>query len=193
MLRRLYDWTMDLSAKPYAMWALAAVAFMESSFFPLPPDLLIISMVLASRSRAWKIAAVSTLGSVVGGLFGYAIGHYMFAAVGRPLLDFYGYTAKFEVFQSYYNQWGAWIVAGAGFTPIPYKVFTIASGVSGLNLGVFTIASTLSRGGRFFLEAGLLWYYGEPIRHFIEAHLGKLALFGFALLFGGFILIKYVF
>lgn len=193
MLKSLYDWTLSLAGHRHAIWALAVVSFVESSIFPIPPDILIIPMVLAAREKAWRIALVCTVASVLGGLAGYGIGYFLFEAVGRPLLDFYGYAEKFLSFQGQYNEWGAWIVAGAGVTPFPYKVITIASGVTGLDLVVFTTASVLSRGLRFFVEAGLLWKFGEPIRGFIESNLNKLAILFFALLLGGFVLLKVIF
>jgi len=193
VIRPLYDWTMRLATHRHALWALAAVSFIESSVFPIPPDIILIPMVLAAREKAWRFALVCTVASVLGGLAGYGIGYYLFDAIGKPLLDFYGYGEKFARFQGYYNEWGAWIVGGAGVTPFPYKVITIASGVAGLDPVVFTVASLLSRGVRFFLVAGLLWHFGDPIRVFVEAHLGKLATAFFILLLGGFVLIKYIF
>ena len=190
MLRRLYDWTMAQAVTPHAMWTLAAVAFIESSVFPIPPDVLIIPMVLAARTRAWRIAIVCTAASVIGGFFGYAIGLFLFEQVARPILSFYGYMDKFETFQELYNHWGAWIVFGAGITPFPYKVITIASGMTQLNPVVFGIASVAARGLRFFFIAWLLWKYGAPIRAFIERHLGKLAVIFFLLLIGGFAALK---
>ncbi|MDH5772278.1 MAG: DedA family protein [Rhodospirillaceae bacterium] len=192
MLRRLYDWTMSFASGPHAMWALFFIAFIESSFFPIPPDILLIPMVLAARGNAWKIAGVCTLASVLGGVAGYGIGYFLYEGIGRPLLDFYGYGAKFEHFQGMYNEWGAWIVAGAGLTPFPYKVITIASGVTGLDMVTFMVASVLSRGIRFYLEAALLWYFGEPIRIFIEKYLGLLVTVGFIVLLGGFVAIKFL-
>ena len=193
MLRSAYDWTMSFAAHKNAMWALFVVAFIESSFFPIPPDILLVPMILACREKAWKIAAVCTLGSVLGGIAGYGIGFFLYEQVGLPLLDFYGKTAKFAEFQTMYNEWGAWVVAMAGLTPFPYKVITIASGVTALDLGTFIVASVLSRGARFFLEAGLLWYFGNPIRDFIEKYLGWLVTISFVVLFGGFLLVKYMF
>lgn len=192
MLKALYDRLMGLAEHPQALAVLAAVAFVESSVFPLPPDALLVPMVLADRSRALRIALVCTAASVAGGLLGYAIGYYLFDAVGRPLLDFYGYADAFETFRARYNAWGAWIVAGAGLTPFPYKVITIASGTTGLDLATFTVASALSRGLRFAVEAALLWYFGPPIRGFIERHLGKVTAATFALLVGGFALAKWL-
>jgi len=192
MLRGLYDWTMALAARPHAIWALAIIAFVESSIFPIPPDVLLLPMVLAARAKAWRIAAVCTVASVAGGLAGYGIGFGLYESLGRPIIEFYGYADKYATFQSYYNEWGAWIVFGAGLTPIPYKVFTIASGVTHLDVVVFTVASLISRGLRFFLVAGLLWYFGEPIRIFIERHLGKLTILFFVILLGGFAAIKFL-
>ncbi|MDX1402116.1 MAG: YqaA family protein [Kiloniellales bacterium] len=192
MLRRLYDWTLSLSAHPHAIWVLAAIAFIESSVFPIPPDVLIIPMVLAAPKQAWRIATVATLASVIGGYAGYGIGAFLYDGIGQSLVAFYGYEARFEAFQQAYNEWGAWIVAGAGLTPFPYKVITIASGVTALDPWIFGIASVLSRGARFFLVAGLLFYFGPPIRIFIERHLGKLTVIFFVLLLGGFVAVKYL-
>ena len=145
---------------------------------------------LAAPTRAWRIAAVCTLASVAGGLAGYGIGLFLFEAVGRPLVAFYGAADAFEHFQATYNEWGAWIVGGAGLTPFPYKVITIASGVTKLDIGIFILASVVSRGLRFYIEAALLWRFGEPVRDFIERHLGKLALLFFVVLVGAFLLVK---
>lgn len=192
MLRRIYDWTISLSAHPRAMWALAAIAFIESSVFPIPPDVLIIPMVLAAREKAWTIAAVATVASVLGGLAGYTIGFAFFEAVGHPILAFYDYDEKFNQFSQLYNDWGAWIVGGAGLTPFPYKVVTIASGVTQLDLDTFIVASLLSRGGRFLFVAALLWRFGPPIRGYIERNLGMLTIAFFVLLFGGFVAARYM-
>ncbi len=190
MLRRIYDWTMDLAEKPNAMRWLAILAFAESSFFPIPPDVLIIPMVLASPSRAWRIVAVATIASALGGLAGYAIGLFLFEALGQPILDFYGYFDKFERFQQWYREWGGWIVFAGGFSPIPYKVVTIASGSVNLDLATFTAASVISRGARFLLVAALLWKFGPPIRAFIERWLGPLTLAFVVLLVLGFVAVR---
>ena len=192
MLYRLYDWTMGLAAHRRAMWALAAIAFVESSFFPIPPDVLIIPMILAARERAWRIAAVATIASVLGGALGYGIGALLFETVGRPVLDLYGYMDKFADFQNRFAEWGAWIVAGFGFTPFPYKVITITSGVVNLDPAVFMFASLVSRAARFFLVAALLWWFGPPIRVFIEKNLPVLTIAFFVLLFGGFVAVRYL-
>lgn len=192
MLRKLYDYVMDLADHPKALWILAIMSFTESSFFPIPPDVLLIPMVLAAPTRAWRIALVCSVSSLMGGLFGYAIGAYFFDTLGQPIVDFYHLQAQFERFQSLYNEWGAIIVGVAGFSPIPYKVFTIASGVTGLDLVTFTVTSAISRSARFFLVAWLLWKYGEPIREFIEKRLGLLTFLFCVFLVGAFVLLKYV-
>jgi membrane protein YqaA with SNARE-associated domain len=192
MLRRLYDWTMRLAAHRRAGWALAGVSFAESSFFPIPPDVVLIPMVLANRARAWLLALNCTVSSVLGGIAGYAIGYFLFDTIGEPILAFYGYAERFADFQARYNEWGAWIVFIAGLTPFPYKVITIASGVTGLAMPVFFLASVLARGIRFFVVAGLLWLFGEPIREFIERYLGWLFMLFVVLLVGGFVVVKYI-
>jgi membrane protein YqaA with SNARE-associated domain len=191
MLKSTYDWVMGLAARKDAIWVLAAIAFIESSVFPIPPDVLLIPMVLAARDSAWRYAAVCTIASVLGGMAGYAIGLFLFESAGLPLLEFYGYAAKFEEFRGRYNEWGAWIVFIAGLTPFPYKVITIASGVTELDLAIFTIASILARGLRFFIVAALLWWLGPPVREFIEKRLGLVTIVFCVLLLGGFIVAKY--
>ena len=192
MLRRLYDWTLSLAAHKHALLALALIALIESSIFPIPPDILIIPMVLAARDRAWVIAGVCTVASVIGGVFGYGIGFFLFEQIGKPVLEFYHYAAKFGEFQETYNDWGAWAVFFAGITPFPYKVITILSGVTGLNMPVFIIASIVVRGLRFFIVAALLWKFGDPIRAFIERRLGLLFILFCVVLVGGFVLVKYL-
>ena len=181
---------MALSARPDAVWALAAISFIESSFFPIPPDVLLFTMVLASRSQWLKLALICTIASVLGGLFGYAIGLFLYESLGKPLLDFYGYADKFVDFQSHYNDWGAWIVFVFGVTPFPYKVITIASGVTQLDVWTFSISSLASRGLRFFVVAGLLYWLGPPIRQFIERWLGLVFTLFCVMLIGGFIALK---
>ncbi|MFQ5784423.1 MAG: YqaA family protein [Alphaproteobacteria bacterium] len=192
MLKRLYDRVMGLAAHRRAAALLALVSFAESSVFPIPPDVLLVPMVLAARRRALRLALICTAASVAGGLAGYGIGFFLFDAVGRPLLELYGYMAEFSVFQSWYNERGLLIVFVAGLTPLPYKVFTIASGVTGLDLAAFTVGSILSRGLRFGVEAALLWRFGPPIRDFIERHLGKVMTAAVALLLGGFVLARWL-
>ena len=192
MLRRLYDWTLELAGHKHALWALFAIAFIESSIFPIPPDVLLIPMVLAAVTRAWRIALVCTLGSVLGGMAGYGIGFFAFEEIGRPILETYHALAKFEQMRGLYNEHGALIVFSAGFSPIPYKVFTIASGVADMNIATFALASLLGRGARFFLVAALLWKFGDPIKAFIEKYLGQLTLAFVLLLVVGFVAIKYL-
>lgn len=192
MLRRLYDWTMDLASRKNAVWALCAVAFVESSVFPIPPDILLIPMVLAARDKAWRYAAMCTIASVLGGMLGYAIGAGLYESVGRPVLEFYGLENGFAEFSARYNEYGAWAVAFAGVTPFPYKFITIASGVTGLDFATFTGASVLARGLRFFVVAALLYWMGPPIRDFIEKRLGLMFTIFCVLLIGGFVLIKFV-
>ncbi len=181
-----------MAAHRRAMGWLFAVAFVESSVFPIPPDAMLVPMVLAKKARAWRVALVCTLGSVLGALLGYAIGALLFEAVGRPLIAFYGYAEPFAQFTARYNQWGAWIVAFAALTPFPFKVITIASGATGLDLAVFVLSATLARGLRFTLEAALLWRFGPSIRGFIEGHLKFVTTAFFCLLIGGFVMIKYL-
>ncbi len=191
MLRRLYGYTMSLAASPYAVWALAAVAFVESSVFPIPPDVLLIPMILAARLKAFEYALVATIASVLGGLAGYAIGWGLWEVVGQPILEFYGAMDKFAEFNDGYNEYGVMIVFIAGLTPFPYKVITIASGAFGMDIMAFLVASMLARGGRFFIVSALLWRFGEPIRTFIEKYLGLLTIVFCVLLVGGFVVLKY--
>lgn len=193
MIEKLYNWTISLASHPFAIGFLAVVAFLESSIFPIPPDVLLIALVLASRDKAWIMASVCTVFSVIGGLFGYIIGFFLFTSIGDPILEFYGYQDHFSRFKSFYNDWGAWIVFAGGFTPIPYKVITIASGAVHLNLITFLVASIVSRGMRFFLVSALLWYFGPSVRKIIEKNLNFFAILFFAILLLGFIVIRYVF
>lgn len=189
-VRKIYDSVFHLSKENGAIYWLFAIAFIESSFFPIPPDVMLIPMILAAPKKAWSIAGVATVGSVIGAYLGYAIGFYFFQLIAEPLLNFYGYLEKFNSFKDLYNQYGAWIVFGAGITPFPYKIITIASGVVHMNLIVFTIASIIARGMRFFLVAWLLEKYGETMREFIEKNLGWLSILFLLLLIGGFAVIK---
>jgi membrane protein YqaA with SNARE-associated domain len=192
MLRRLYDWVMALASGPQAPFALAGVSFAESSFFPVPPDVMLIPMVVAERKAAWRHATICTIASVLGGIFGYVIGAYLFEPLARPIIEFYHYEDAFETLQAWFAAYGLLIVFVAGFTPIPYKVFTIASGFAGLTFPVFVLGSIISRGARFFLVAGLLYLYGEPIRAFIEKRLGLMTVLFTVLLVGGFVALRYL-
>ncbi|MBD8877405.1 YqaA family protein [Roseibium polysiphoniae] len=190
MLRRLYDWTLSLASGPRAPAALGTVSFVESSVFPIPPDILLIPMVIARKEKAWFLALLCTVTSVLGGLAGYMIGSFLFQQVAEPILGFYGYLDKFESFSEIFNAWGWWFVFIAGLTPFPYKVITIASGAAGLSLPIFLVASIVSRGIRFFVVAALLYFFGPPIRDFIEKRLGLMFTLFVVLLVGGFVLIK---
>lgn len=192
MLRGLYDWTISLAESRYALWALAFVAFVESSVFPIPPDVIMIPMIIAAPRRAFLIAGVALIASVLGGMLGYYIGWGLFEAVGRPVLEFYGKDAYFAEFTAKYNEYGAWAVLIAGVTPFPYKVITILSGATGLNFGVFMVASIAARGLRFFVVAALLWKFGAPIRSFIERRLGLMFILFVVLLLGGFFVVRYL-
>lgn len=192
MLRKLYDWTMDLASHQRAPHALFWVSFIESSVFPIPPDVMLMPMVLAKRLKAWTYAAIATFGSVLGGVGGYLIGLLLFDFLGKPLLNLYGYGDQFEHFASTYNEHGALIVFFFGVTPFPYKVITIASGVTQLNFLVFVLASIASRGLRFYLVSALLYWFGPPIRDFIEQRLGLVTTVFFVLLFGGFVAVRYL-
>lgn len=192
MLQRLYDRTLAIAGHRHALPGLAAISFAESSVFPIPPDVLLVPMVLADRARAWLIAAVCTLASVLGGLAGYAIGYFLFESVGQPVLEFYGQMDAFAEVRAIFREWGFWFVFAAGFTPFPYKVITIASGVMMLDPVIFAVASAVSRGGRFFLVCALLWYFGPPIRRFIEGNLRLLSVVFVLMLFGGFLAVRYV-
>jgi membrane protein YqaA with SNARE-associated domain len=174
------------------MVAMALISFAESSFLPLPPDFLLVPMTLAQPRRAWLIATVCTVTSVLGGYVGYAIGYFVFDALGRPLFEFYHMMDKYEEFKAAFAQWGAWIIIIKGLTPIPFKLVTIASGAAQFNLWTFTLASIVCRGLRFFVLAALLWRYGEPIRDFIERRLMLVTSVIAAALVGGVLVLRYL-
>lgn len=192
-LDQLYQHVIRLAGHRNATSALAGVSFAESSVFPIPPDIMLIPMVLARRSRAFWIATVCTLASVLGGVLGYYIGHELYEVIGRPIIEFYDQTEKFNGLQAQYNEWGAWIVFAAGITPIPYKVFTIASGAANLDLLVFVLASLASRGLRFFGISLLLYLFGKAMHKFIEKNLSKLLLLSLIFLFLGYLIITWLF
>jgi membrane protein YqaA with SNARE-associated domain len=192
MLQRFYQRVLALSAGPHAPAWLAAIAFAESSFFPIPPDVLLIPMALARPDRAWRLAGICTVASVIGGAFGYLIGYALFDVVAVPLLQAYHYEAAFERFRQTYAQWGLWVILIKGLTPIPYKIVTIASGAASFSFPLFMAASIVTRGARFFLVATLLHYFGEPVRTFIER---RLTLVTSAIALGvvaGFVVMKYL-
>ncbi|KPP88906.1 MAG: putative membrane protein [Rhodobacteraceae bacterium HLUCCA08] len=189
MLRRLYDWTISLAGHRHALWVLAAVAFVESSVFPIPPDVLMIPMIIAMPHRAFLIAAVCTAASVLGGVAGYAIGYFFYETVGQWIFATLGKTEAVEQFNATFNDWGVWAVLIAGVTPFPYKVITIMSGWTALSLPVFILSSIIARALRFFIVAALLWKFGAPIRAFIEQRLGLVFVAFCAVLVGGFLLV----
>ena len=192
MIRRLYDWTMQLADHPRAMWALAVVAFVESSVFPIPPDVIMIPMILKRPDRAWAIAGVALAASVIGGLLGYAIGALAYEQIGQPILAAMGKADAMAAFNTRFNDFGFWAVLTAGMTPFPYKVITIMSGWTGMPLLIFIATSILARGLRFYIVAGLLWKFGAPIRDFIERRLGLMFALFVAILLGGFYVVRFL-
>jgi membrane protein YqaA with SNARE-associated domain len=192
MMKRAYDWMMRAAAHDKAPHALFWVAFAESSVFPIPPDVMLIPMVLAKRAKAWAYATVCTIGSVLGGVVGYAIGYFLYETLGRWLINVYGLGAQFEAYRAAYNDWGLWIILIKGFTPIPYKLVTIASGAAAFDFWVFVAASIVTRGARFFLVAALLYWFGEPIRDFIERRLTLVTTTFVVLLVGGFVVVRHL-
>ena len=192
MIRRLYDWTLRMAEHPQALWVLAFVAFIESSVFPIPPDVLMIPMILARPNRAFVIAGVAMAASVIGGLLGYAIGALAYEQIGQPILEALGKGDAMAEFNTRFNDLGFWAVLTAGVTPFPYKVITIMSGWTGMSLTTFIATSILARGLRFFLVAGLLWKFGAPIRDFIERRLGLMFALFVILLAGGVYVVKFI-
>jgi membrane protein YqaA with SNARE-associated domain len=193
MLRRLYDWCIAAADKPYATWLMGAVSFVESSFFPIPPDVMLIPMSLARPDRAWFYATVCTVTSVAGGLLGYFIGAVLYDSIGLWLIQLYGYGNKVEAFRQAYAQWGAWIILIKGVTPIPYKIVTIASGFAGYNIFMFVLLSLVARGMRFYLLAFLLNRYGAKAREIIEERLTFWVTLGAIVLVAGIIAALYLF
>jgi len=187
MLRRIYNWCIEAADKPYALWILAAVAFAESSFFPIPPDIMLLPMSLARPARAWLFAAVCTVASVAGGVLGYAIGALLYDSVGQWLINLYHLGDKVEAFRASYAEWGSLIILLKGLTPIPYKLVTITSGFAGYNIWLFILCSIIARGGRFFIVAVVLNRYGDVIRAEIEKRLGLWLTAFLLLLAGGFV------
>jgi membrane protein YqaA with SNARE-associated domain len=192
MLQRTYEKTLAMAESPNAMWALAFVAFIESSVFPIPPDVLMIPMIIARPHKAWAIAGVALVASVLGGLLGYAIGAFAYESIGQPILAAMGKAHAMEAFNQKFNDYGFWAVLTAGVTPFPYKVITIMSGWTAMPLGTFIMTSILARALRFFVVAGLLYFFGAPIRDFIEKRLGLMFTLFVVLLVGGFIAVKYL-
>ncbi len=193
MLKKTYDWMMDQAASEKAPRALFWVSFVESSFFPIPPDVMLIPMCVAQRLKAWSYATIATVASVIGGAFGYMLGYFFFDSIGEPILRFYGKADSFGEFSSWFNEWGVWILLIKGMTPFPYKVLTITAGVTQMPFFEFIIASIGARAMRFYLVAGLLYAFGEPIRDFIERRLSLVTTVFVIGLVGGFVAVKYLF
>ena len=190
LLRSLYNWTLKKAEHRYSSWVLSIVSFAESSFFPIPPDVLLIAMIIAKRTKAWTYALICTLSSVIGGVAGYAIGFFLFNSIGILIVEFYHLSNSFNTFENYYKEYGILIVLGAGFTPFPFKFITIASGVFSLNIFLFILTAFVARGLRFYLLACLLFIFGEKIKILIDKYFNILAVLFFILLLGSFMLIK---
>ena len=188
MLKRIYDWCIEAADKPHALWILGAIAFAESSFFPVPPDIMLLPMSLARPARAWLFAALCTIASVAGGVLGYAIGALLYDSVGQWLINLYQLGDKVDAFRASYAEWGSVIILLKGLTPIPYKLVTITSGFAGYNIWLFILCSIIARGGRFFFVAVLLNRYGDPIRAEIEKRLGLWLAVLVLVLVGGFVI-----
>jgi membrane protein YqaA with SNARE-associated domain len=192
MIQRLYNWTLSMAEHPHALWVLALVSFVESSIFPIPPDILMIPMILAAPSRAFLIAGVALVSSVLGGLLGYAIGALAFDTIGQPILQALGKADSMEAFNGRFNDVGFWAVLIAGITPFPYKVITIMSGWTAMPLGTFIVTSIIARGLRFFIVAALLWKFGAPIKTFIEKRLPLMFTLFVVVLIGGVYAVKFL-
>ena len=190
IIRKTYDWVIHWAYTPYGFIALFLLAFTESSFFPIPPDVLLIALALGAPSKSFRFASVCTLGSVLGGMFGYYIGMKFFDVAGYRILEFYGFLDKFTMVQDMYRRYDVWFVGAAGFTPIPYKVFTIAAGTFKMSFMRFVIVSAFSRGARFFIVSALIWMFGQRIRNFIDKYFNLLSLLFFIILVAGFIVVK---
>jgi membrane protein YqaA with SNARE-associated domain len=192
LIRRLYDWVLHWSATPYALPALAVIAFVESSVFPIPPDVLLIAMVVAVPAGWARYAIVCSVASVVGGMFGYWIGYSFMDVIGNDIVALYHFQEKFDKIAGLYQKYEGWAVAAAGFTPLPYKVFTLAAGAFKIDFPTFIFASALSRSARFFLVAGLLWKFGPPVKALIEKYFNLFSIAFFILLVLGFYVLKFV-
>lgn len=193
MLRRLYDWVLHWAETPYGGWALFLLAFCEASFFPIPPDILLIALAIAIPGKSLKYAMICSIGSILGGCLGYLIGWQFMAAIGDGIIDLYGLTHKVDYIEILFKKYDAWAIGIAGFTPIPYKVFTISAGAFNINFPVFFLASLASRSARFFLVGGLIYIFGPTIQTFIDKYFNFLAVAFSVLLVAGFVLIKYLF
>lgn len=193
ILKKTYNWVIHWAETPYGPIALFLLAFTESSFFPIPPDVLLIALALGVPAKSFRFAGLCTLGSVFGGMLGFLIGLEFYDLIGQKILEFYGILDKFAVVQEYYRRYDAWFVGAAGFTPIPYKVFTIAAGVFKMNFTKFVIVSAFSRGARFFIVSTLIWKFGEKIKGFIDKYFNLLSILFIIILISGFIIVKMFF
>jgi membrane protein YqaA with SNARE-associated domain len=193
IIKKLYDWVLHWAETPYAVPALFLLAFAESSFFPVPPDVLLIALAISISKKSFKYATICTVGSVLGGVLGYGIGLHGYEMVGRPIVEFYHGQEKMDMIKALYTQYGFWGILFAAITPIPYKVFTIASGVFKFDFWLFFVASIIGRSTRFFVVAGLIWKFGPPIRDFIDKYFNILCFVFMVLLIGGFFAIKFLF
>jgi len=193
VFKKLYDWVLSWAETPYGSWALFILAFSESSFFPIPPDVLLIALAVGKPEKSLKFALICSIGSVLGGILGYFIGWHFMSMLGEKIVAFYGLTEKVAYIGSLYHQYDAWAVGIAGFTPIPYKVFTITAGAFKINFFIFLLASAVSRSLRFFLVGGLIYKFGPHIQAFIDKYFNILAVVFSILLVGGFVLIKMLF
>jgi membrane protein YqaA with SNARE-associated domain len=189
-VRRLKAWVEGYAEKPHAEWALFVIAFAESSFFPIPPDVLLIAMAVIIPTKAFRYALICSVGSVLGGLFGYVIGYVFFEAIGEPILQVYGAMGHYETVKLLYDEHAFWAILAAGFTPIPYKVFTIAAGAFEVSLPTLIAASILGRSGRFFLVAALFYFFGAPIKRFIDKYFEILTILFLVFLIGGFVVVR---
>lgn len=192
MIRPLYDWMLSKAQSPACEKWLAAISFAESSFFPIPIDMMLIPMILANRLKAWRLATITLITSVLGGIAGYAIGAFFYEVIGEPIINFYGYQEQFITLQETFLEWGVLFILVAGFTPIPFKLVTITAGAVSMNPVLFALTSIPARGARFYLVAGLLWKFGDPIKDFIEKRLGLVTTAMMALGIAGFLVIKYI-
>ena len=192
ILKSIYNWTLDKAEHKYSAWVLSFISFIESSFFPIPPDILLIPMIIAQRTKAWIYAFICTISSVAGGIAGYAIGYFFYNSIGIIIVETYGLTNSFNIFEEYYNKYGVLIVLGAGFTPFPFKFITIASGVFSLNIFLFILVAIIARGFRFYLLAGLLYIFGDGIKLIIDKYFNFLVSLFFIILIGSMLIIKII-
>ena len=191
-LKRLYDICMEWIQTPYGLLALFCIAFAESSFFPLPPDVFLIALCVAAAKKSFKYAAICAAGSVIGGAFGYGLGLWFMDSVGQRIMEFYGFQEKYQIIQDLYQQYDVWAVGAAGFTPLPYKVFTLTAGAFKIDFTKFMLVSLVARSARFFLVAAIIWKFGESVKKYIDRYFGILTIAFMVLLIGGFVLIKLV-